>query len=75
MSTLKRGFIWFFVSGKRLLHKWAFVIILCIIPIIVPLTELAMQQDSNIMKIGICTESDSESTKSIIDHFYCLFFK
>ena len=67
MSKVKKYMLWYYMSGKRLLHKLSFVILLFLIPVITPITELAMQGESGIMHIALCNEGESEKVSAVIN--------
>lgn len=67
MKSLKKYFIWYYMLSKRLLKKKSFIILLCIIPIIIPLVNMAMSQDSGILKIVLCNDGNTDTSAKIID--------
>ena len=64
---IHKYFIWFFMLSKRLLCQWSFVVLLCLIPISVILTNAAISQKSGIFHILLCNESYDEQAAQIID--------
>ncbi len=66
MTRIRKYFVWFFMLSKRLLHQWSFIVLLCMIPIIVPLTNIAMSQESGVVRIALCHEGDDASASKII---------
>ncbi len=71
MTKLYKYRIWFFMLTKRLLHQWSFVILLCLIPVSVLLTNLAMSDESGIVHIMLCSEDNDPkalaSTKTLLE--------
>ena len=67
MSLLKKGLIWYFMCSKRLLHKFSFIIILCLIPVIIPFTKLAMSGESGILKIAVASQDNSPASKRAME--------
>ena len=63
MNPLKKSLIWYFMCSKRLLHKMSFIIILCLIPVIIPVTKLAMSGESGILKIAVAAQDNSPASK------------
>lgn len=66
MTKLRRSFTWFLMLGKRLLKQWSFVVLLCLIPVVVPVANLAMTEDSGMVHILLCHEGEDATAKSII---------
>lgn len=66
MSQLRKGFVWFYMLSKRLLHQWGFVILLCAIPIIVFATNTAMLQESGVLRIALCNEAGDELAEKVV---------
>lgn len=67
MTRIRKYFIWFFMLSKRLLRQWSFVILLCMIPVVIPLTSIAMSQESGILHIVLCNEGYDDKATEIID--------
>jgi len=67
MSQLRKAFVWFYMLGKRLLHQWGFVVLLCAIPIIVTVTNVAMSQDSGVLRVVLCNENKDPAAEEIIE--------
>ncbi len=67
MNLLKKGLIWYFMCSKRLMHKLSFIIILCLIPVIIPVTKLAMSGESGILKIAVSSQDNSPAAKRAIE--------
>ena len=51
---------------KRLLRKKSFVALLCVIPIILPMTNAVMSQDSGVLTIALCNDDKSSVADEII---------
>ncbi len=66
MNKLKYCMNWFYMLGKRLLKQWSFVVLLCLIPVMIPMGNMAMQQDSGLMRVTLCHEGDDLTAKNII---------
>ncbi len=67
MTKIYKYFIWFFMLTKRLLHQWSFLVLLCLIPCSVLLTNLAMFQESGIVHVILCSEDNDEKSLEIIN--------
>ena len=66
MTRLRKGFIWFYMLSKRMLHKWSFLLLLCLVPLMIPLINVAMSLDSGIVHVVLCNEGNDKSAESII---------
>ena len=66
MTKLNKAFVWFLMLTKRLLLQWGFVVLLCSIPIIVSLTNIAMKEDSGIMHVALSYEHKDEAVDQVI---------
>ncbi len=66
MKKLTYCMNWFYMLGKRLMKQWSFVVLLCLIPVIIPIGNMAMQQDSGLMRVTLCHEGDDITAKAII---------
>ena len=66
MTKLQKSFLWFRMLGKRLLKQWSFVVLLCLIPVLVPVANMAMAEDSGLVHIVLCQEDDDPIAASII---------
>ena len=56
------------MCNKRLLHKLSFVVLLCMIPIIVPITQNALSGESSILKVAIASEDNSPAAVRAQEH-------
>ncbi len=56
MKKVKYCVTWFYMLGKRLLRQWSFVVLLCLIPVMIPIGNMAMQQESGLMRVTLCHE-------------------
>jgi len=66
MTKFRKSLVWFYMLTKRILHKWSFLLLLCMIPLIIPMTNLAMSQESGIVRIVLCNEGNDEEANKII---------
>ena len=68
MMRLRKYMTWFLMCTKRLLYKASFIVLLCTIVAIIPLTNTVLSQgDGGVLKIVLCAESDDEITKKAMD--------
>ncbi len=67
MNLLKKCAAWYFMCSKRLLHKLSFIIILCLIPVIIPVTKLAMSGESGILRIAVASQDNSPAAKRAME--------
>ena len=67
MTKLRKCLVWYIMLTKRLFHQWTFIALLCMIPIIIPLTNIAMSHDSGIVRVVLCNENGDSSAERIID--------
>ncbi len=67
MNLIKKCLIWYFMCSKRLIHKLSFIIILCLIPVIIPVTKLAMTGESGILKIAVASQDNSPAAKRAME--------
>lgn len=67
MNLIKKCLIWYFMCSKRLIHKLSFIIILCLIPVIIPVTKLAMSGESGILKIAVASQDNSPAAMRAIE--------
>ncbi len=67
MKHIKKCLIWYFMYSKRLLHKVSFIVLLCLIPALVPLSYSIMSsENSSMLHIVLCAQdNDPTSTKAI----------
>ena len=56
MTNIKKLFIWYWMFTKRLFRRYSFILILLLIPIVIPCTKIAMEQDSGILTIALYSE-------------------
>ena len=68
MNKLSKYLIWFYMLTKRLLRQWSFVLLLCLIPCSILLTNIAMSEESGVVHILLCAEGNDAKTKEIIDN-------
>lgn len=66
MKKLTYFLNWFYMLGKRLLKQWSFVVLLCLIPVMIPMGNMAMQQDSGLMRVTLCHEGEDTIAKNMI---------
>ena len=67
MTKIKKYFIWYVMSGKRLLKKLSFVILLLMIPLLIPVADSLMTEESGVVKVALSAEESSETTNDIIE--------
>ncbi len=67
MKKTKKALIWYLMFSKRLLHKFSFIFLLCLIPAVIPLMNTVLSDDAGILKIVLCCEDDDPSSKKAID--------
>ncbi len=65
MKKLKKLMLWYHMFNKRLLHKYSFILILVLVPILVPVAKLAMSEDSSILKVALVS-NESKSAEEIV---------
>ena len=65
-SILKKASIWLFLCNKRLLKMKSFIVLLCLIPIVMPIAQNAMEKDSGIFRIALAAEDKSAAAESAI---------
>ena len=59
--------IWFLMLTKRLLVKKSFVVLIAIIPFLIPLANLAMKNESGVVRVALCNvQEDGSSADAII---------
>lgn len=52
---------------KRLFHQWSFILILCVIPLVMPLVNLAMNEDSGVFSVALYSEDKGEKATDVIN--------
>lgn len=67
MNWLKKCLIWYLMCSKRLVHKLSFLIILCLIPVIIPVTKLAMSGESGILRVAVASQDNSPAAKRAME--------
>lgn len=67
MTKIKKYFIWYVMSGKRLLKKLSFVILLLMIPLLIPVADSLMTEESGVVKVALSAEENCETTNDIIE--------
>ena len=59
---------WYFLLNKRLLKKYSFWLILCMVPLLVEGVNVLSQEESGIVRIALCMQNpDDELAKGIVD--------
>ncbi|MBQ7037332.1 MAG: ABC transporter permease [Clostridia bacterium] len=58
MKKVRQTALWFFMTCKRLCRKYSFLVILLMIPILLPLANMAMQGESGVLKIALSYEEE-----------------
>lgn len=66
MSKFRKCLMWFCMLTKRLFHQWSFLLILCMIPLVIPVANIAMNEDSGAFRVAILSEDNGEKAKNII---------
>lgn len=66
MTKVKKYFIWYIMSGKRLLKKLSFVILLLMIPMLIPVADSLMAEESGVVKVALSAEDSGKTTNDII---------
>lgn len=54
--------------SKRLLHKFSFILLLCLIPAVIPITNAFLSDDSGILHVVLCSKDNDAATKKAIDN-------
>lgn len=67
MKKIQKVLTWYYMLSKRLLLKWSFIILICLIPVAVPVMNNILAEDSSVLKIMLCCEDDDVLSKNIID--------
>lgn len=67
MRKIKRVLIWYCMYSKRLLFKWSFILLLCLIPVIVPIINQAMSEGGSVLEIVLCYEDNDKLAKKMVD--------
>lgn len=67
MNSLKKCLIWYLMCSKRLVHKLSFLIILCLIPVIIPVAKLAMSGESGILRVAVASQDNSPAAKRAME--------
>lgn len=65
--SIKKFFLWYLMLTKRLFHKFSFIVLLCLIPVMVFATNGAMSEKSGVLKIMLCSESENSGAEDIIE--------
>ena len=66
MKKLSKVLIWFYMHGKRLLFSRSFVMLLCLIPLLIPMLGIAANQDSGMLHIILCSDGTDPTVDVII---------
>lgn len=67
MTKFSKYFIWFYMLTKRLLKQWSFVVLLCLIPCIMLLVNLAMSKESGVVHIMLSTKDNDPKAAAVVD--------
>lgn len=51
---------------KRLFFQWSFLLILCMIPLVIPVANMAMNEDSGVFRVALCSEDKGEKAAQVI---------
>ena len=66
MKKIQQGFQWFLLFCKRLLKKKSFIFLLCLIPLMIPVTNAALSGKSGVVHILLCNAGESQKAEEII---------
>lgn len=66
MNRIGKYAVWFIMLSKRLVTKWSFIVLLLIIPAVMPLVNISMQQQSGIVRITVFDQDNSVHTRKAI---------
>ena len=66
MSKFRKCFMWFCMLTKRLFHQWSFLLILCMIPLVIPVANIAMNEDSGVFRVALYSEDKGEKAENVI---------
>ena len=64
MSKFRKCFMWFCMLTKRLFHQWSFLLILCMIPLVIPVANIAMNEDSGVFRVALYSEDKGEKAET-----------
>lgn len=64
---MKKAWIWFYMLTKRLFRKYSFLIILLLIPLAIPLVNVAMQSESGMLRIAVCNAGTDSNAEKIVE--------
>lgn len=68
MTGIKRFFLLFHLLNKRIIKRYSFLVVLCLVPLLVAGMFLAAKEDSGILHIVLCREdSEDELSGQIIE--------
>jgi len=65
---IKKYFLWFYMFAKRLILRWSFVVILCLIPLLIWGANAAMKGESGILTIYLCADENNSAANDVIDN-------
>lgn len=63
----KNILIWYWIFTKRLFRRYSFILILCLIPVLIPIANFAMKQESGVVNIALCSEDKCDISEKIIN--------
>ena len=66
MNKTKKLIIWVYMLTKKLFHRWSFIFLLAMIPLIIPILNNAMNEESSVVKIALCNESEGDIADDVI---------
>lgn len=66
MKNLRKLFVWSFMLNKRLLKKASFLFVLCLIPVLVVSMNFFAQQESGVVRVALCSESNTDAVANRI---------
>lgn len=63
---IKKFLLWYWFSMKRLLFKPSFVILLCLVPVLLPIGKATMTEDSGVLTVALSSENGDTVSEQII---------
>ena len=64
--SIKKFLLWYCMLTKRLFRKLSFILLLCCIPIMILVTSSAMNGESGVLTIMLCSEDEKSGADEII---------
>lgn len=63
---IEKFLLWYWFSMKRLLLKPSFVILLCLVPVLLPIGKATMSEDSGVLTVALSSENGDSVSENII---------